>query len=172
MTVLFICTGSICRSPVAEYLLRDAIRCASPEIPVSSAGTMGMTGNPMDPRSLRYLADRDIDGSVFTARRLNRRILQDASLVIGFEQQHVDACLTISPGAISRTFRLSQLAAWQRSGELTALDTVHDGIREFTPVTAEHEDPVGLSSEEDFMRVLDGIFDDVRSVAALIAPGA
>ena len=159
MTVLFICTGNICRSPVAEYLLRDAIRCASPEIPVSSAGTMGMTGNPMDPRSLRYLADRDIDGSVFTARRLNRRILQDASLVIGFEQQHVDACLTISPGAISRTFRLSQLAAWQRSGELT-------------PVTAEHEDPVGLSSEEDFMRVLDGIFDDVRSVAALIAPGA
>lgn len=170
-SVLFVCTGNICRSPVAEHLLRDALQDASPAVTVSSAGTTGMAGSPMDPRSLDYLADRGIDGTDFTARRVNRRTLKDASLVIGFEQHHVDTCLTLFPGAMSRTFRLSQLAAWQRSGELTDLADLRDRLHGLTPVGTGHGDPVGFPSVADYRRVLDGIADDVRAVVSLVVPG-
>ncbi|AEK35663.1 arsenate reductase/protein-tyrosine-phosphatase family protein [Corynebacterium variabile] len=177
LPILFVCTGNICRSPVAEYLLRDALRGVAPDLAVASAGVAGLTDSPMDPRSLAWLQDHGghgadgIDGSGFTARRVNRRILKDASLVIGFEQRHVDSCLALFPGAISRTFRLSQLAAWQRSGELTTLVGLRDRIHELTPVATEHEDPVAFSSAEAYTRVLDGIADDVRAVAALVTAG-
>ncbi|MFZ2272372.1 protein tyrosine phosphatase, partial [Corynebacterium variabile] len=118
MNILFVCTGNICRSPVAEFLLRDLVREGHT---VSSAGIAGLSGYAMDPRSVEYLRLRGIDGNEFAARRVSRRILKEPDLIIGFEQEHVNECLALEPAAISRTFRLCQLAAWQRNGDLTSL---------------------------------------------------
>ena len=106
MNILFVCTGNICRSPVAEYLMRDLV---GEGLTVSSAGIAGLTGYAMDPRSVEYLRLRGVDGNDFTARRVSRRILKEQDLIVGFEQEHVNECLALEPAAISRTFRLCQL---------------------------------------------------------------
>ncbi|MGP5038964.1 arsenate reductase/protein-tyrosine-phosphatase family protein [Corynebacterium variabile] len=172
MNILFVCTGNICRSPAAEFMLRDALAHAedSSGAIISSAGTTGMTGYGMDPRSLAYLGAREIDGAGFTARRVNRKILKSADLVIGLDQSHVDACLTIDPSALSRAFRLHQLAEWHRSGNLHAVSELPTVRRPLPPVTGDHPDPIGFTSTEDYTRALDGIAADVREVTALLVP--
>jgi protein-tyrosine phosphatase len=62
--ILTVCTGNICRSPMAEYLLREAVADAGLEdrIEVESAGTTGWeAGSPIDPRAGQLLAGRGID---------------------------------------------------------------------------------------------------------------
>lgn len=175
MNILFVCTGNICRSPAAEYLLRDKIRHTqgvAPEITVSSAGTMGMSGYGMDDRSLRWLDAHGIDGTGFVARRVNKRLLKSADLVIGLEQEHVDACLRTAPAVMNRTFRLHQLAEWSRNGDLSSLDDLPGTRARLPQVIGDHDDPVGLSSTADYDRIVDAIAEDVAAVAALLPEGA
>ncbi|WP_291473704.1 low molecular weight phosphatase family protein [Corynebacterium sp.] len=165
MNILFVCTGNICRSPVAEHLLRDLVGDGHT---VSSAGIAGLTGYAMDPRSVEYLRLRGIDGNDFTARRISRRILEEPDLIIGFEQDHVNECLALQPAAISGTFRLCQLADWQRTGNLASLTDLPAQRRTLPAVNCELEDPVTFQTFDDYFRVLDVIAADVAALAQLL----
>ncbi|MBY8847975.1 low molecular weight protein-tyrosine-phosphatase [Saccharothrix longispora] len=60
MTIAFICTGNICRSPVAAIIFREHLRRAGlgDLVEVTSAGTGGWhVGDPADPRAARSLTD-------------------------------------------------------------------------------------------------------------------
>lgn len=183
MNILFVCTGNICRSPVAEHLLRDLAGGDAPGTApaarpsVSSAGTAGLSGYAMDPRSVEYLRLRGIDGGGFTARRATRRMVSSADLVIGFEQEHVNECLRLAPSAMSRAFRLSQLAAWQRGGALGSLSDLMSPVtgpelrRSLPLVDGDLEDPVRFHSFDDYFRVLDVITADVTALSALLPVG-
>ncbi|WP_261796906.1 arsenate reductase/protein-tyrosine-phosphatase family protein [Corynebacterium provencense] len=171
LRVLFVCTGNICRSPAAEYLLRDYLGGDHPGIAMSSAGVAGLSGHPMDSRSVDYLKGRGIDGNGFSARRVSRRILEAQDLVVCFEQRQVDSCLITHPGAMSKTFRLPQLAQWHRSGllpSLTALPELRHGLPR---VDGDVEDPVGFSSAKEYTRVLEAIDNDVAELSALLTYG-
>lgn len=171
MNILFVCTGNICRSPVAEHLLRH-LDSSAPNggtgISVQSAGTTGMSGSPMDDRSLRYLDAVGIDGTAFRARRVNRRLLSDADLIVGMENKHVDACLRLAPATLSRTWGLHQLAEWHRTGALPSLAKLPELRRSLPAVEGDHADPVSYTSEQAYRDVLDGIAGDVRELHALI----
>ncbi|MDN5684082.1 protein tyrosine phosphatase [Corynebacterium glyciniphilum] len=173
MKILIVCTGNICRSPAAEYLLRDATPtepgAPTGTVTVASAGTAGMSGYPMDPRSLNYLSRQGIDGSGFTARRVNRRILQDADLVVGLEKTHVDHCLRLAPALLKRTFRLHQLAEWHRSGDLTSLTQLPHLRHRLPRILHDHADPVGFTAAEEYTALLDAVAEDVRALAALVS---
>ncbi|WP_420099008.1 protein tyrosine phosphatase [Corynebacterium sp.] len=175
MNILFVCTGNICRSPVAEYLLRDALshRGTDPVpvpvgISVGSAGTSGMTGYPMDPRSTTFLDGHRIDGADFTARRVSRPLLQAADLVVGLEKAHVDHCLRIAPTTMKRTFRLHQLAEWHRSGALTSLTQLPHVRHSLPRVQHDHRDPVGFRSPEAYNDLLRDVAGDVAELADLL----
>lgn len=165
MNILFACTGNICRSPVAEYLLRGLVGAG---LTVSSAGIAGLTGYAMDPRSVEYLRLRGIDGNEFAARRVSRRILKEPDLIVGFEQEHVNECLALEPAAMSRSFRLCQLANWQRNGDLTSLADLPALRRTLPAVDCELEDPVTFQTFDDYFRVLDVISADVAALAELL----
>ncbi|WP_291479219.1 protein tyrosine phosphatase [Corynebacterium sp.] len=170
MKVLMVCTGNVCRSPVAEHLLRAELAASSADtVTVASAGTAGMSGYPMDPRSLDFLAHRGIDGTGFTARRVNRRILQEADLVVGLEKAHVDHCLRIAPSLLKRSFRLHQLAEWHRSGDLTSLTQLPHLRHRLPRILHDHPDPVGFTSVTEYDALLDAVADDVRALATLIS---
>lgn len=172
LRVLFVCTGNICRSPVGEYLLRSAVdRSGIADVTVSSAGTSGLSGHRMDPRSLDFLNSHGIDGSRFTARRLNRRLLKETDLVIGLEQSHVDEILTLHPGALARTVRLRQLAGWCRSGDLTVVSDLPTLRHSLPVVPGGHEDPVLFTSRAEYRRVLDEIASDISAVSSLLTTG-
>src|SRR5215208_4105024 len=92
-SVLVVCTGNVCRSPIAEELLRAAfVERMGPDAPeVASAGTMGWTGSGADPSSIRAAPEHarafagEADSRTFTLKELVRLLealpeIEDASL--------------------------------------------------------------------------------------------
>ena len=77
-SILVICTGNICRSPISEGLLRNALqRRFGPAAPdVSSAGTSGLEGSGAMPESVQAAAELGVDISSHVARRLTAAIAE------------------------------------------------------------------------------------------------
>jgi len=111
VSILVVCTGNICRSPLAEGFLRQLLesRFAGDGPVVSSAGTAGWDGSPAHPETVQAARQRDIDLSVHVARRLLRPQLEVADLVLGMAGEHRSASARLSPRTAGRTFTLKEL---------------------------------------------------------------
>ena len=109
--VLVVCTGNVCRSPVAEAFLRAAfverMRSDAPE--VASAGTMGWTGSGADPHSIQVAAEHGIDISGHRARVVDREDIARSTLILAMANEHVDTISSAAPSARSKTFTLKEL---------------------------------------------------------------
>ncbi len=106
--VLHVCTGNICRSPMAEHLMRDALAARGLSgFEVSSAGTHGLVGEPIQPYA--GVALGDLDSSAFRARRLEAELVSEADLVLTSTRVHRAAAVTLVPRASGRTFTLREL---------------------------------------------------------------
>ena len=83
--VLVICIGNMCRSPVAEYLLRHYAQKSKKskiqQIVFESAGTMGGYGG-MDEYSLRFLKQKGINALDFQSRMVHRSIVNVCDLIL------------------------------------------------------------------------------------------
>lgn len=110
--VLHVCTGNICRSPMAEQLMRaglaDRLGPEASRFVVQSAGTWGHTGSPMEPFALSTLATYGLDGSQFRARELVAELVVGADLVLGATREHRAASVVLHPRAAKRTFTLRE----------------------------------------------------------------
>lgn len=87
--VLFICHGNICRSPMAEFVMKDMVQKAGldHEFHIESAATSTEElGNPVYPPARRKLAEHNIDCSGKTARQLKKRDYTTYDLLIGMDQ--------------------------------------------------------------------------------------
>src|SRR4029453_5420896 len=106
--VLVVCTGNVCRSPIAEGFLRAAFaERMGPDAPeVASAGTMGWTGSGADPSSIRAAAERGVDISSHRAREVSDEDVAGADVVIAMAPEHARA---FAREAGSRTFTLKEL---------------------------------------------------------------
>ena len=86
--VLFICHGNICRSPMAEFILKDMARRAgiAGEFEIASAATSSEElGSPVYPPARRKLAEHGIGCEGKTARRIRASDYDDYDLLIGFD---------------------------------------------------------------------------------------
>ena len=91
--VLFVCYGNICRSPIAEALLRKALdERLGPghDWTVSSAGVGATDGTVASRGTKDVLAVRGIDGRTHRARFLTPRMARAAAKIVCMEQQQVD----------------------------------------------------------------------------------
>jgi protein-tyrosine phosphatase len=112
-TVLHVCMGNICRSPMAERLLVRALGpldgAPGELVHVHSAGTGGWhAGEEMNPPAAREVAKRGADAGGFTARKLRGEHLDGSDLILtatGEQQQYV---LALRPDAAPRTFVLGE----------------------------------------------------------------
>jgi protein-tyrosine phosphatase len=108
--ILFVCTGNICRSPIAEELtrrlLRERLGADVARFSVTSAGTAAIDGVRMDPHSHAALAARGLDhaASTFRARRLGEAMVADADLVLTAERFHRRHVVLLEPSALATTF--------------------------------------------------------------------
>jgi protein-tyrosine phosphatase len=107
-SILLVCTGNVCRSPLAEGFLREALdaRSATASIDVTSAGTMGWDGSGADRFSVEAAAERGIDISGHMARGLTTTDLGRADLVLGMGREHVEAVVRDAPDADHKAFTL------------------------------------------------------------------
>ncbi|MEV1130049.1 low molecular weight phosphatase family protein [Agromyces sp. NPDC049794] len=109
-SILTVCSGNICRSPLAEQLLRAGLAGVE-GITVRSAGTMAMVGYGMPPEaqslSARYGAT---DAAAHVARQVDEQLILDADLVLGLAREHRRSVVELVPAATRRTFTLREFA--------------------------------------------------------------
>jgi protein-tyrosine phosphatase len=110
-SILVVCTGNVCRSPIAEGLLRAGLasRLGREAPAVSSVGTTGWSGSGADPNSVEAAAERGVDISGHRARRLSDQHVASATLILAMSGEHARAVVAREPDAASRTFTLKEL---------------------------------------------------------------
>jgi protein-tyrosine phosphatase len=106
--ILILCTGNICRSPMAEALLRASLVASHSPIDVQSAGLAAVVGHPADPEAVALLSARGLDLTAHRARQLTPAMLARADLVLVMDagqRHHVER---LSPAARGRVHRLGR----------------------------------------------------------------
>ena len=89
--VLFVCTGNLCRSPLAAALFRKAARELGAEIGVASAGIWAPDGAPPPWEIVQLAKEEGLDISRHVARSVSRDAFVQADLVIVMERGHREA---------------------------------------------------------------------------------
>ena len=90
--ILFVCHGNICRSPMAEFAMKDLVKKAGLENEFhieSAACTRDELGNPVYPPARRELAGHGIDCAGKTARLLTREDYRRYDLLIGMDDENM-----------------------------------------------------------------------------------
>jgi protein-tyrosine phosphatase len=108
-TVLFVCTGNVCRSPMAELLFRGWAH-PDADVVVSSAGIEAMTGYGIDRSSASALGQLGIDPSQHRARQFETWMANDADLILTAGREHRDAIIAAVPTLYKRTFTMKEFA--------------------------------------------------------------
>lgn len=106
-SVLFVCTGNICRSPMAERLLIARLPVGAP-VEVTSAGTMALVGRGIDPPSAQLLRELGGSSDGHAAKRLTVPLVSAADLILTAETAHRAAVVQADPLAFRRTFTMRE----------------------------------------------------------------
>lgn len=191
MQLLFVCTGNICRSPVAAGLMsawtaRD-LGSDSAQVRIASAGVEAPDGQPMDADSYRAALELGGDADLLGAhlsRPLDAAEVGDADLVLTLSRWQRKKVLARAPRVLRRTFTLPEAAALldiadvggvadlpleQRASELAVRLNAARARRRVSD-SDDVRDPIGRRFEEH-RRTAERIAADLRPLAAvLLAP--
>src|SRR5256885_10561897 len=106
-TVLFICTGNVCRSPMAEGIFRQAVQSRG-DYRVFSAGLGAMEGQPPSHYAVQAVRELGIDIAGQRSRMLTPELVQQADYIFGMTHSHIDTVMLLYPQAIEKTFLLRE----------------------------------------------------------------
>ena len=102
MTILFVCTGNTCRSPMAAGLFNAAARKAGLPVSALSCGLAAIPGDPVTPEAARAALAWGADIAGHTAAPVSETLAKGASRIYGMTQGHVTALRTRFPGCAAR----------------------------------------------------------------------
>ncbi|QCR19871.1 arsenate reductase/protein-tyrosine-phosphatase family protein [Agrococcus sp. SGAir0287] len=109
--ILVVCTGNVCRSPLAAAVLRARLAQGTDAIAVASAGLQPREGEPVDPAVAREAGRLGVDVAGHAARALRLDEVMTSDLVIVATRRQRAVVAELAPAAASRTFTLLELDA-------------------------------------------------------------
>jgi protein-tyrosine phosphatase len=200
-TVLHVCMGNICRSPMAERLLvlaaAQRLAKVAPDVELgdllrsASAGTGGWhEGEEMNPPAARQIKLRGGSTDGFTARKLTSAQLDDADLILTATADQSDYVHALVPGAADRTFVLGHLARLLRELDRSALPPTGTDPETFAaraaalvaaadrrrgdtePVPGDDLDDPWGRGDQTFQRIADDIDESLYALVDALLPGA
>lgn len=110
-SILFVCTGNTCRSPMAEGLFRsllsERLNCREDELPsrgfqVGSAGVAALPGAPASPNALEVLDQAGIDLTGHTSQPVTEQLVAWADLVLTMTSRHLSAVVGAFPDSSNK----------------------------------------------------------------------
>ncbi|MCB1002487.1 MAG: hypothetical protein KDB40_24570, partial [Acidimicrobiales bacterium] len=126
LQVLVVCTANVCRSPMAEGLLRTRAEAAGLDLVVASAGTR-KGPLPVDPVAVKALGEFGVDISAHQPRRVTRDLVatDGAGLILTMTRAHLRDIAVMGPGVFQRTYTLREavrrLEVTPNGGDLPAM---------------------------------------------------
>ncbi len=107
-TVLFICTGNVCRSPMAEGLFKRLLG-GRKDIRVASAGVSALRGQPASLHTVEVLRRLGIDLSEFRSQPLTGETVAQATWIFAMTRSHLDTIHLLFPEAAEKAFLVCEL---------------------------------------------------------------
>lgn len=101
-SILVICTGNICRSPIAERILRNAL----PDKQVDSAGVGALVDKPADASAIRIAEKYGVSLEGHLGTQFTSSLGRKYQLILVMEQQHIEQISNIAPEARGKTMLL------------------------------------------------------------------
>jgi protein-tyrosine-phosphatase len=183
--ILFVCTANVCRSPMAEHLMRRALEQRPGHLrtpwAVGSAGTRALVGADMDPSARHALRERGVDAPLRRARQLTTAEIDVADLVLTASRTERSSIVALVPSSTRRVFTLRQfgrlcaagrevvtLAGPPAGADLMELATAGRGrVQPVDPARDEVRDPFGqeLDAFRTCARVIERTLDRVLGPA-------
>lgn len=150
--VTFVCTGNICRSPMAEWIFRHHVAEAGLDVEVDSSGIDGWhAGDGADHRTVRTLT-RGGYRSAHIARRFERDWFDEYDLIVALDRGHLRELLAMAPDEEARgKVRLLREFDPDADGELDVPDPYYGGQADFEHV------------RELIEAAVPGLLDEVRA---------
>ena len=106
-SILFVCTGNICRSPTAEGVLRSLCKEAAIELRIESAGIGDWhIGQPPDERSQHHARTRGYDLSAQRARQVRLEDFDTFDMILAMDRGHLRALQKLAPARHHARIRL------------------------------------------------------------------
>ena len=107
VNILFVCTGNSCRSPMAEWILKDLLNQQGVEnLVVESAGTMAPENRLATNYTLMVMVERGIDIASHRSRMLTEQMVEKADLILVMEKSHKLFIEEMVPSAKEKVFLL------------------------------------------------------------------
>jgi len=107
MRVLFVCSGNICRSPMAAgYFRKRAAHSALSHVVVDSAGTLGIEGAPAAEEAIQVMSEIGVDLSRHRSKGLGAALLRTTDLVVAMTHGHLEHLALHYPGGENRRLLL------------------------------------------------------------------
>ncbi len=125
--ILFVCTGNVCRSPMAEYILRHRLNHRA-DVETGSAGLFAIDGAPASEPAVHVLREWHIDLQPHRSRALTRSMVEAATLILVMTEQHRRELIRLYPDAAPRVFLLNSRGNSRQSAD------VPDPIGQSVPV--------------------------------------
>lgn len=108
-SVLTVCIGNICRSPMAEGLLAAGL----PHLRVFSAGTGALVGKPADPMAQALMRKRGIDISDHVAQQVSQMLCRQADLILVMDREQRRHLESTYPFVRGKVFRIAEFSVAQ-----------------------------------------------------------